>query len=899
MEKGYPGTLLSRGAGKVNHSQSVNLARIKHLLSLHPEGLCINEIAKALGRHRNSVSRDLHALLVSGQVHDHAFGTTRVFTLVRRDETFSFLDTTRDMVLILDQEGTIVNANASLLGFLGESRESIMGHKVSEFSLLSELIPWKSTEGIPEEWLRGTTTRFHSQDNQYHYDVTSRPVLCEDGNEGCMILIHDLSEVENIRRLIHEEKRVLDAITGDLSLMIIHLSPDGRIISGNAQFLSRFCTLSSQGIEGKEFSSFLAPSDARFPESCIDRLSHGEEVTIHIFSMVDSSGRDSLIEWKFHGFLDDELHFHHIVGIGSDVTDAIRSRNHIREMENHIKLLSNAIADFQGVNSSDDIFSCILHHIGTLVPESRIAVFEIHADTGTCCFRGMDTETQAMLHPFTHDCACGTPSFPFIIQDVLSDPLKIPEAGGYIWTKPHFSRSLLAHLEPVTEIPTWLAKTNEVCCAGIGENDRLCGVVEIFADRDTILAREEFLQQYLKLVALSFRQIAILQSGLVSGEQFQTIALNSPHPISIIDLKGRYIYLNPRFSELFGYTIDDIPDGRTWFIKTFPDLAEQRRAKELWERDLASSPPGRVRPRQFKVRCKNGQFLEILFLPVMLSNGDHIVIYQDMTPILESALRQNLLDDLFRSSQDGILSVTPDGRILSWNPAAERIYGYRAGEIIGRDITILEPPFLKGEVHRILKQVMSGESLIAHETRRVRKDGKVIDVSLTVSPIFNDKQMVIGASTIVRDVSQKKAEERLKSAEDQYRENVEDINVGVYRSTGDPEGKFVWGNTSLLGILGFESMEFLKDISVSSLFAEVGGRTELLAALKRDGFVKNREIQLRRPDGRIIHVLVTAIATFNPDQTIAYINGIVEDITYTRSLEEQVTKLVGRQVSRL
>ncbi|MDH7510979.1 MAG: PAS domain S-box protein [Methanolinea sp.] len=881
----------------MNHSQSENLARIKQLLSHYPEGLCINEIARALARHRNSVSRDLHALLVSGQVQDHAFGTTRVFTLVRRDETFSVLDSICDMVLILDLKGTILTANAPLLGFLGEGRENIFGHNVCEFPLLSKLISWKSSEEIPGEWLRGTTTRFHSQDDQSHYDVTSRPVLCEDGNEGRMIVVHDRSEIENLRRLNHGERWVLDAITGDLSLLVIQLSPEGRLISGNAPFLSRFCP-SLQGTDDTEFSLFLAPADASFVKSCIEGLSCKEPVTTHIFSMVDSSGRKSLIEWKFHGFFDDGLHLRYSVGIGSDVTDAVVSRNRTREMENNIKLLSNAIADFQRVNASEDIFSCIPLHIGTLVPGSRIAVFEVHQDTGTCCFKGMDRESQALLHPFSRDYALETPSLSFVIQDVPSVPQKMPEPGSYIWTGARFSRSFLAHLKPGEDIPAWVADANDVCCAGIGESGRLCGVVEIFADRNAILAHEEFLLHYLKLVALVFRQAALLQSEMVSGEQFRTIALNSPHPISIIDRNGRYIYLNPCFSDLFGYTIDDIPDGKTWFIKAFPDLSEQRRARGLWREDLASSPPGKVRPRQFKVRCKNGQFLEILFLPVMLSNGDHIVIYQDMTPILEGALRQNLLDDLFKSSQDGIFSVTPDGRILSWNPAAERIYGYPAGEIIGKDIAILEPASLKGEVHRILRQVMTGEPLVAHETRRVRRDGKVIDVSLTVSPICNDKQKVVGSSTIVRDISQKKAEERLKSAEGQYRESVGDINVGVYRSTGDPEGKFVWGNTSLVGILGFESMDLLKDISVSSLFSEAGGRTELLAALKRDGFVKNRKIQLRRPDGRVIHVLVTAIATFNPDQTIAHINGIVEDVTYTKFLEEQITKLGDRQVSR-
>jgi len=75
----------------MNTLPSENLDRIRKLLSLNPDGLCINEIAKVLNRHRNSVSRDLHALLVSGQVQAHAFGTTRIFTLVQRDQTFPSL----------------------------------------------------------------------------------------------------------------------------------------------------------------------------------------------------------------------------------------------------------------------------------------------------------------------------------------------------------------------------------------------------------------------------------------------------------------------------------------------------------------------------------------------------------------------------------------------------------------------------------------------------------------------------------------------------------------------------------------------------------------------------------------------------------------------------------------
>ncbi|HII76462.1 MAG TPA: PAS domain-containing protein [Methanolinea sp.] len=149
----------------------------------------------------------------------------------------------------------------------------------------------------------------------------------------------------------------------------------------------------------------------------------------------------------------------------------------------------------------------------------------------------------------------------------------------------------------------------------------------------------------------------------------------------------------------------------------------------------------------------------------------------------------------------------------------------------------------------------------------------------------------MGASTIIRDITARKSEERLRRAEMQYRELVDNINVGVYRSTGDPEGRFVWGNTSLLRILGYDTLDDLQDIPVSDMFMHTGGRADLLAELMQQGFVKNREIILKKADGSPIHVLVTALATFAPEGSISHINGIVEDITSQRVLEQKVARL--------
>ena len=105
------------------------------------------------------------------------------------------------------------------------------------------------------------------------------------------------------------------------------------------------------------------------------------------------------------------------------------------------------------------------------------------------------------------------------------------------------------------------------------------------------------------------------------------------------------------------------------------------------------------------------------------------------------------------------------------------------------------------------------------------------------------------------------------------------MNVGVYRSTGDPRGRFVWGNTALLRILGFGSMEDLREINVTDVFSLPDGRTQLLDELRNRGFVKNRILSLKRTDNTPVTVSVTALAEFNENKDLVFINGIVQDIS--------------------
>lgn len=127
---------------------------------------------------------------------------------------------------------------------------------------------------------------------------------------------------------------------------------------------------------------------------------------------------------------------------------------------------------------------------------------------------------------------------------------------------------------------------------------------------------------------------------------------------------------------------------------------------------------------------------------------------------------QTLLAAIVEDSDDAIFSKTLDGTILTWNRAAEQMYGYRADEVIGKSVSMLLPPDRPNEVEEILERLRRGEQVRHYETTRQTKNGRVLNVSLTISPVRDGDGTIIGASTIARDITQTKlAEEAIRNSE--------------------------------------------------------------------------------------------------------------------------------------
>jgi len=156
----------------------------------------------------------------------------------------------------------------------------------------------------------------------------------------------------------------------------------------------------------------------------------------------------------------------------------------------------------------------------------------------------------------------------------------------------------------------------------------------------------------------------------------------------------------------------------------------------------------------------------------IMSTRDKItVLHRDTSQSPAAADEAALLAAIVESSEDAILSKTPDGRILSWNIGAERIFGYTAKQAIGQPITLIVPPELHGEESELLDKLRRGERIRHFETVRLARDGRRVPISLSVSPVRNSRGEVVAAANVSRDISEWKAtEQALRHSEEALRE---------------------------------------------------------------------------------------------------------------------------------
>jgi PAS domain S-box-containing protein len=223
-------------------------------------------------------------------------------------------------------------------------------------------------------------------------------------------------------------------------------------------------------------------------------------------------------------------------------------------------------------------------------------------------------------------------------------------------------------------------------------------------------------------------------------------------PLYWLGPAGIILRANKAVLDLLGYAAEEYVGHHISRFHLDPDVSEDALTQlSRGERSVSY---------QARMRCRNGSIKKVRINSDSLWDDGRLVhsrcILFDVTEQKREVETRSLLAAIVDASDDAIVSKTLDGVVLSWNEGAQRLFGYSAAEAIGRSIDLIIPSELRPEERQILNRIRQGERVDHFETIRVAKDGRRLDISLTVSPVRDDSGRVIGASKVARDISERK-----------------------------------------------------------------------------------------------------------------------------------------------
>jgi PAS domain S-box-containing protein len=378
---------------------------------------------------------------------------------------------------------------------------------------------------------------------------------------------------------------------------------------------------------------------------------------------------------------------------------------------------------------------------------------------------------------------------------------------------------------------------------------------------------KQVLIQELALLRQRIEELERSESGLKKEkEELKKIEIrfrnyfNLPmHGIAVISPKKGWIEVNDRICFIMGYSRDEIT-RLAWSEMTHPDdLAANL---EQFNRVLSGQIDHYNMDKRFI--CKDGTVVwtNLTVGSVRKPDGsvDHIIaIVEDITERRKMEEIRNQLAAIVESADDSIIGKDLEGIIVSWNNGAEVEYGYNKNEVIGKSISLLMPPGRPDEYKEILAKITHGEKIKNYETQRRRKDGQIIDVLLTISPVKDISGKIIGASTIARDITERKRVKKALSENEAIFTAVFHASPNLISITKIADGKILDINDGYSKLLGYSRDESIgKTTKELSIWANPADRITFAGRLEKIGEITDFETTLRRKDGTVVTVLDSA-----------------------------------------
>ncbi|RXA17846.1 PAS domain S-box protein, partial [Methanosarcina sp. MSH10X1] len=355
----------------------------------------------------------------------------------------------------------------------------------------------------------------------------------------------------------------------------------------------------------------------------------------------------------------------------------------------------------------------------------------------------------------------------------------------------------------------------------------------------------------------------------------------SVDPLVTIGQDGKITDVNNSTEFITGYSREELIG--TDFSDYFTEPEKARKGyQHVFQRGL-------VRDYPLEIRHRNGRLTPVLYNASVYRDeaGEVIGVFaaaRDITEQKKAEEKLRILANVVESSDDAIITKSLDGVITNWNKGAEQVYGYSAEEILGKSVSMLEPDKLKGEIEQLIKKIKQGERIHHYETLRLKKDGTIINISITLSPVFNASRELVAISTIARDITErKKAEEALRLS-NIYNRSLLEASLDPLVTIG-PDGKITDVNRATELVTGHSRNELI-GTDFSDYFTEPEKARDGYQQVFREGLVRDYPLEIRHRSGHITPVLYNASVYRDEAGEVIGVFAAARDITERKKAEE-------------
>jgi PAS domain S-box-containing protein len=698
------------------------ISRIKKLLKARPKGLTISDISHYLKINRNSVAKYLEILLITGQVEMRMYGNAKVYYLSNRVPISSMLKFANELILVLDSDLKVVEANENFFSYFGEKKEDFIGNPIQMTGI--NKMDGGSLEAIARSaYERGEV----SEDITYTNSGVTRflrikavPSVFDDASRGTTLIFEDITEKKEIEDRLKVSEAKYRAIVEDQTEMVNRFDKNFHILFVN-QALCQVIDLTEEDLVGRNVAEFIPEEDRDSVTRSINSLSCEHPVVMIEHRIRSKDGRFFWAQWTNRAIFDGTGNIVEYQGVGRDITErkAAEQQLLIKDLAISASLNGIGIADLAGNV--------------TYVNRSFLSMF------------GYDEESEVLgrsISFFAHNNTEAMADISLVLQNLR-------ESGGW-------AGEIIARKKGGTSFNALLAATMVKDKAGMP----LCMMASFSDITEIKKAREE----------LNLKETAIASS------------INA---IAIFDHKYRLMYANDVFLNEFGCEYSAIRGQRLSEIlarfgtisPSYEEIDVALEKEKKWRGEIqVNQADGRSLSFISQFRVTTDEAGNVISL---LASFVNITEYKNLELALQSSRQK--LSETIEFMPDPTFIIDRNHRVIGWNRALESLSGTRREEVLGKKDFQSVFDFYGGE-RPILVEILD---LPPHELARkfpnVRRFGDSIYVEAFIpamnsgkgaylwgkaTSLVDHEGRVIGAIESIRDISAwKRARESLRRIE--------------------------------------------------------------------------------------------------------------------------------------